>query len=89
MRGFVFIALGVTQAVSGFLINRYFEPFCKYKLAIVGTAVVELAAFASMLCYQLESYGLCFIVSVLWGFSEIFLQTNTGSLVGKIFPGKV
>jgi hypothetical protein len=53
MRGFVFIALGVTQAVSGFLINRYFEPFCKYKLAIVGTAVVELAAFASMLCYQL------------------------------------
>lgn len=25
----------------------------------------------------------------MWGISETFLQTNTGSLVGKIFPGKV
>lgn len=89
MRGYVFITLGVTQAISGFIINRFFEPFCKYKLAIVGTAIVEAATFASFLCYHLESYGLCFLVSALWGFSEIFLQTNTGSLMGKVFPGKV
>ena len=69
MRGYVFITLGVTQAISGFIINRFFEPFCKYKLAIVGTAIVEAAIFASMLCYHLNSYGLCFLVSALWGFS--------------------
>jgi hypothetical protein len=42
-----------------------------------------------MLCYFLELYGLCFAVSVLWGISETFLQTNTGALIGLVFPGKV
>lgn len=89
MRGYVFIALGVSQAITGFIMNRFFEPFCKFKLAIIGTVVVELAAFISMLCFFLEKYGLCFAVSILWGISETFLQTNTGALIGKIFPGKV
>jgi len=42
-----------------------------------------------MLCYFLEYYGLCFAVAVLWGASETYLQTNTGSLVGLVFPNKV
>ena len=69
--------------------NRWFEKFCKFKLAIIGTAIVELAGFVSMLCFFLERYGLCFAVSILWGISETFLQTNTGALIGKVFPGKV
>ena len=42
-----------------------------------------------MLCYFLEYYGLCFAVAILWGASETYLQTNTGSLVGLVFPNKV
>ena len=42
-----------------------------------------------MLSFFLESYGLCFVVSILWGISETYLQTNTGALIGKVFPGKV
>lgn len=53
MRGYVFIALGISQAITGLILNRFFEPFCKYKLSIVGTVIVELAAFASMLCFFL------------------------------------
>jgi len=32
---------------------------------------------------------LCFAVAFLWGSAETFLQTNTGALIGKLFPGKV
>lgn len=53
MRGYVFIALGVSQAITGLVLNRLFEPLCKYKLSIIGTVIVELAAFASMLCFFL------------------------------------
>ena len=48
-----------------------------------------MAGFVSLLCYYLEAYGLCFAVSALWGIAETFLQTNTGALIGKVFPGKV
>ena len=48
-----------------------------------------MAGFLSLLCYYLEAYGLCFAVSALWGISETYLQTNTGALIGKVFPGKV
>jgi hypothetical protein len=69
--------------------NRFFEPFCKYKLALVGTIIVELAGFLSLLCFFLQAYGLCFAVSSLWGIAETYLMTNTGSLIGLIFPGQV
>lgn len=29
------------------------------------------------------------MVGGLWGSAETFLQTNNGSLIGQIFPGKV
>jgi hypothetical protein len=32
---------------------------------------------------------MCFAVSVFWGISESFLQTNLGALIGKVFPGQV
>jgi fucose permease len=37
----------------------------------------------------LELYPLCFVVAFLWGSAETFLQTNTGALIGMVFPGKV
>jgi MFS family permease len=87
--GLVFIVLGVSQATTGFLMNRFAEKYDKFKLAVTGTLMVEIAGFVSLLCYFLDSYGLCFAVSFLWGSAETFLQTNTGALIGKIFPGKV
>ena len=51
--------------------------------------MVEVAGFVSLLCYFLGNYPLCFAVSFLWGSSETFLQTNTGALIGKVFPGRV
>lgn len=51
--------------------------------------MVEVAGFVSLLCFFLKSYPLCFAVSFLWGSSETFLQTNTGALIGIVFPGKV
>jgi hypothetical protein len=47
----VFIALGMSQVMMGLVMNRYSEKYCKYKLAIVGTILVELASFASIICY--------------------------------------
>jgi hypothetical protein len=69
--------------------NRTFEKFCKFKLAVTATIIVEIAGFVSLLCFNLSSYGLCFIVSIMWGASESFIQTNTGALIGIVFPGKV
>ena len=87
--GMVFIALGFSQALTGFIMNRVGERFCKFKEAIFGTLMVEIAGFVSLLCYFLKSYPLCFAVAFLWGSSETFLQTNIGALTGLIFPGKV
>lgn len=69
--------------------NRVGEKFCKFKLATVGTLIVEAAAFTSFVCYYAKSLPLAFICSFLWGASQNFLQTNTGGLISKIFPGKV
>ncbi len=69
--------------------NRFAEKYCKFKLAVSGTLIVEVAGFISLLCYFLKNYWLCFAVSALWGAAETFLQTNTGALIGLIFPGKV
>jgi MFS family permease len=87
--GLVFISLGVSQALTGFIMNRVGEKFCKFKLAVIGTLWVEVAGFVSLLCYFLELYPLCFAVAFLWGSAETFLQTNTGALIGIVFPGKV
>jgi MFS family permease len=87
--GLVFIALGASQALTGFVMNRVGEKFCKFKLAVIGTLMVEVAGFVSLLCYFLNNYYLCFAVSFLWGSAETFLQTNTGALIGIVFPGKV
>lgn len=69
--------------------NRIGEKFCKFKLAVIGTLWVEIAGFVSLLCYFLKIYPLCFVVAFLWGSAETFLQTNTGALIGIVFPGKV
>ena len=69
--------------------NRFAEKFNAFKLATLGTLMVELAGFVSFVCYYLNSYPLCFFVAFLWGSSETFLQTNTGALIAKVFPGRV
>ena len=35
--GLVFISLGVSQALTGFVMSRIGERFCKFKLAVIGT----------------------------------------------------
>ncbi len=87
--GLVFISLGLSNIVTGLLMNRFAEKFCKFKLAIVGTFLVELATFASLICYFLKSYPVCFVCAALWGISETFLKTNNDALISKIFPNKV
>jgi hypothetical protein len=49
--------------------NRFSERFDKFKLATVGTLMVEFAGFMSFVCYYLNSYPLCFVCSFLWGSS--------------------
>ena len=85
----MFITLGLSQLITGIIMNRIGDRFCKFKLAIVGTLLVEIAAFTSFICYFTKSFVLCFVCAYLWGMSENFLQTNTNALVSKIFPGKV
>lgn len=65
--GLVFIALGISQSLTGFIMNRVGDKFNKYKMASFGTLIVECAIICSFLCYFLESYPLCFVVSILWG----------------------
>lgn len=48
-----------------------------------------MAAFTSFVCYFQKSFPLSFVCAALWGASETFLQTNTGGMISKIFPGKV
>lgn len=75
--------------ITGVIMNRMGDRFCKFKLAIVGTLLVEVASFTSLICYFTNSFPLCFVCAYMWGMSENFLQTNTNALVAKIFPGKV
>jgi MFS family permease len=51
--------------------------------------MVELAGVMSLLCYFFKSYPLCFVIAVLWGSSDTFLQTNLGAVVSALFPGQV
>lgn len=69
--------------------NRFGERFCKFKLAVCGTILVEFAGFMSLLCYMFESYPLCFVISFLWGGCDIFIHTNLGAIISSLFPGKV
>lgn len=87
--GYVFIALGVSQACFGIFMNRFGERFCKFKLTISGTILVEFAGFMSLLCYMFKSYELCFVISFLWGGCDTFIQTNLGAVISALFPGKV
>ena len=89
----VFIALGSSMAATGLgmkIVAKKWVGSCdKFKMAVIGTLLVEVAGYVSLLCFFLESYGLCFAVAVLWGCSESFLQTNINALIGELFPGKV
>jgi MFS family permease len=87
--GYVFITLGLSQILTGFLMNRFAEKFNVFKQATMGTLLVEAAGFVSFMCYYTKSYPLSFLASFLWGCSETFLQTNTGGLIAKVFPGRV
>jgi hypothetical protein len=69
--------------------NIFGERFCKFKLAVSGTVIIELAGVLSILCYFFASYPLCFVISVLWGGSDTFLQTNLGAIISALFPGQV
>jgi MFS family permease len=87
--GYVFLALGVSQACVGIFMNRFGEYFCKFKLAVTGTVIIELAGVISLLCYFFRSYPLCFVIAALWGGSDTFLQTNLGAIISSLFPGQV
>ena len=87
--GLVFISLGVSQALTGLLLNRFGERLCKFRAAATITLYVEIAGFVSLLCFFLRVYWLCFVVAFLWGSAETFIQTNTGALIGIVFPGRV
>jgi len=52
-QGYVFIALGLSQLLTGIFMNRFSEKFDKFKLATVGTLMVEFAGFMSFVCYYL------------------------------------
>jgi MFS family permease len=65
----VFIALGVSQVLAGLVMNRVGDLFNRYRMASFGTVIVEVAIIISLLAYFLESYALCFVVSMLWGIS--------------------
>jgi MFS family permease len=87
--GLVMVTLGISQALTGLLMNRFGEKFCKFKLATFGTLIAEVAGIFSLVCYFKKSFPLSFVCAALWGCSEAFLQSNTGGIIGKVFPGKV
>lgn len=87
--GLVFIALGVSQVLTGLLMNRFGDRFNKYRLASFGTLLVEASAVISLVTYYTEQYWLCFICAVLWGCSETFFQSNTGALISREYKGKL
>jgi MFS family permease len=69
--------------------NRLGDRFNKYRLASLGTLIVELSAVISLVTYYTERYWLCFICSALWGISETFFQSNTGALISLEYKGKL
>lgn len=87
--GLVFIALGVSQVVTGLLMNRFGDRFNKYRLASFGTLLVEASAVISLVTFYTKQYWMCFICAVLWGCSETFFQSNTGALISLEYKGKL
>ena len=85
----VFIGLGIAQVITGFSYRRYSHRFNKFKLATVGSLMVEMAGLVSLVCYFQKSYSLCFLTAMLWGACEIFNQTNTAVIVSILFKEKV
>lgn len=87
--GLVFITVGVSQVTTAILYRKYTQNTNKFKLATLGCLMIEIAGFVSFICYLLESYKLCFMAAILWGMSEILMQTNTAVMVSIIFKDKV
>ena len=85
----MFISLGGSQLFTGIMMNRFSEKFCRFKLTVIGTLIIESAGIASLICYFTKSFPLCFICAFLWGCSENFAQTVVNALVGFLFPGKI
>ena len=59
--------MGVSQVLTGLIMNRVGDKFNRYRMASFGTVIVEMAIIVSLLAYFLSSYPLCFLVSMLWG----------------------
>lgn len=88
-QGLVFIMLGVAQVITGYSFRKYLHTSNKFKLAIAGSIMVEIAGVISLLSYLQKSYYLCFLAAMFWGSCEIFNQTNTSVIVSILFEEKV
>lgn len=55
----------------------------------MGMILVEVGGILSLICYLTKSYEFCFVCGIIWGVSDIFMQTNTAVIVSIIFKDKV
>lgn len=77
------------QVTTGFIYRKYSQKLNKFTLASIGTVMAEIAGLLSLVCYFVKSYKLCFVVGILWGVCDIFMQTNTAVIVSIVFKNKI
>jgi hypothetical protein len=88
-QGMVFIGLGIAQVLTGFCYRKYSSSLNKFKLAVLGSLMVELSGIATLISYFQKSYWLCVFSAMLWGSCEIFNQTNTSVIVSILFKERI
>lgn len=85
----VFLVLGAFEIISGIATGYLSEKFNQYYLTTVGTLIVELALFMSLVTSFLDQFYLCFILAALWGFSDCFFNSLLSTIFSNDFTGKI
>eukprot|EP01016_Furgasonia_blochmanni_P009054 TRINITY_DN13745_c0_g2_i3.p1 TRINITY_DN13745_c0_g2~~TRINITY_DN13745_c0_g2_i3.p1 ORF type:complete len:515 (+),score=117.20 TRINITY_DN13745_c0_g2_i3:1-1545(+) len=86
---FVLMALGFSELLAGMLFGKVIDKINKVKAGIFVCLTVEAALIVSIIAWEKQWYGLCFVAAFLWGFSDSPMKTLTSYFYSKDFGGSL
>ncbi|KAL4460337.1 hypothetical protein ABPG74_000088 [Tetrahymena malaccensis] len=85
---YIYICLGVSQMISGYLTGKLSDKMNQYKLAYHSVTIIEVALLTGLLAYMAKSYMICFFCAFLFGFCDCCLQSLISIISSKDYSGK-
>ena len=77
---YVFILLGVSEFIGGFMVSYVADRIPVYLCALFGQLLIEVSLICTMMAYNLENYTWCFIAAFFWGIADCFIRSLSNVL---------